>query len=161
MVIFQAIHGLLVPTKKKSQRVNGKTTYKKYTISDSQQTFLLVANSIIEANQIMDLRAAEKKRNNEKIQPTVIVIMEDREPKEFYVYFDDIKYKMFTLIAAIDCCFKCFHVFDLKYPLECINIWQFIQNYYFKLTHEEDDVIIVNSQLIKSLDEYSDEGDTQ
>lgn len=89
-MIFQIIHGLLVPTSKEVKRVEGKRIQKRYTIEDSKQAFALTGQSINEVDQKIKMKMEEKLAAKETLQPLIIIITDHSgEPKEFFVYFDN------------------------------------------------------------------------
>lgn len=65
------------------------------------------------------------------IQPFILIVGTPLQPKEILVYFDSVKFKVFTIIRAIDLCFKIFHLFNLEYPIESGAVWLFIQKYLY------------------------------
>jgi len=62
------------------------------------------------------------------IQPFILVVGTPLQPKEIVVYFDTIKYKVFTMLRAIDVCFKIIHLFNLEYPVESCAVWAIFTN---------------------------------
>lgn len=40
-------------------------------------------------------------------------------------------YILNSIVGAIDCCFKVIHALNLEYPLECLQVWTFIQKVFF------------------------------
>jgi len=72
------------------------------------------------------------------IQPFILIVGTPLEPKEIIVYFDSIKFKAFTVIRAIDLCFKIFHLFDLEYPIQSGAVWLFIQKYLYSIKTKFD-----------------------
>ncbi|RXG56726.1 hypothetical protein Avbf_15154 [Armadillidium vulgare] len=64
-----------------------------------------------------------------RIQPFVIAVVgtSSQSLQSFYTYVDGVRYKLPTLLAAVDLCFKAIQVFHLEYPVACINTWWFVQ----------------------------------
>jgi len=60
------------------------------------------------------------------------------------LYFDSIKYKMFSALKAYDMCFKIFHVFNVGYPLESNDVRLFIQTFFYniKIKYDKSNVLI-------------------
>lgn len=90
----------------------------KYSIKDSQNTFIIEASTPLKLEVIIE--KLKKQENN--IQPCILVVGSLLNPKQIIVYFDDVKYKLFSVFKAIDICFKLFHVFNLEYPYELSNV---------------------------------------
>ncbi|KAF0746395.1 Uncharacterized protein FWK35_00020513 [Aphis craccivora] len=108
-IIFCLFHAVFVPTSKKVTRdENGKKSQIKYSIRDSVNSFIIFKNSISEVEDYILYR----KNENQPIQPFIIVIGTPVKPKEIFIFFDCIKYKLFSITSAVDTCFKIFHLFN-------------------------------------------------
>lgn len=74
--------------------------------------------------------------------------------KQVIVYFDSIKYKMFSILKAFDICFKIFHVFNVEHPNESIDVWLFLQSFFYNINTKYDKSCAIIKQIssdIKSL----------
>lgn len=102
------------------------------------------------------LKIKEKKQ---PIQPLVLIEGSILNIRNVFLYFDEVRYKFFSLLEAISTCFKIFHVFHLEYPLPSLLMWAFIQKYLFKIsTKNEKKFPIINSlcnELNQSLNQSS------
>jgi len=149
LAIFYLMHSLFVPSSRKITRDDsGKKSFVKYSIKDSQNTFIIVASTPMELEVIID--KLKKQENN--IQPCILVVGSLLDPKQILVYFDDIKYKLFTVFKAVDICFKLFHVFNLEYPHESSNVWLFLQNYFYEINTKYDRSCSLIKQISSELD---------
>ncbi|XP_055907793.1 uncharacterized protein LOC129942758 isoform X2 [Eupeodes corollae] len=109
----------------------GKNSTLKYTIKDSQEAFLFIAKS----PQEVEDHLLHLQQRSGAIQPFVIAVGEGiTECKDFFVYFDGVKFQFKSLIRAVDICFKTFHLFNLHYPIACSSFWTFIQLFFYKIT---------------------------
>lgn len=73
------------------------------------------------------------------IQPVVIVVGDDiYQIKEFFIYFDNILFKLPSFLETLSSCFKIFQVLNLHYPKACQGVWLFIQKYFFEITTKFD-----------------------
>lgn len=111
----------------------------KSTIKDSQDSFFLH----VTVNNDFDRKIATYRNilsnRTETLQPLIIGIGNDLlSITEFIVFYDNIKYIFNNFIAALDCCFKIFHVLDLHYPKDCNSFWLFIQTYFFEMNSDEN-----------------------
>ncbi|XP_016656867.1 uncharacterized protein LOC107882679 [Acyrthosiphon pisum] len=98
-VMFYLLHAIFVPTSKKVTRDhNGKINQVKHSIKDSQNSFMIFKNSVCEIEEYITLRRNE----NNPIQPFILIVGSPTHPKETIVFFDSIKYKVFSIINAID-----------------------------------------------------------
>lgn len=91
-------------------------------------------------NTVSEIEDHIKILKNEKcaVQLFILTIGTPTKPKEILVFFDCIKYKLFSIISAIDICFKIFHLFNLEYPPEAYIVWLFIQKYFYYLNTKFD-----------------------
>lgn len=71
-------------------------------------------------NTVSEIEDFIKILKNEKrpVQLFIFIIGVLQNQKKFLFFFDCIKYKLFSVISAIDICFKIFHLFNLEYPPE-------------------------------------------
>lgn len=146
--IFHALHAMLAPSSKKVTRdENGKKSYIKYSIKDSQETFMVFGESV-EAMQAH----IEKLRNlGHPIQPFILVIGSIFYQREILVYFDSILYKLHSILRAVEVCYKLFHLFNLQYPIESDIVWLFIQKYLFCFSSKYDKPYHKLSQILSEL----------
>jgi len=82
----------------------------------------LIAQTAAELEALLN----SKKGNGNNIQPCLLIVGTISEPSQIMVYFDNIRYKVFSIVRGIDICFKIFHVFNLEYPIQSLNVWLFI-----------------------------------
>jgi len=143
------MHSLFIPTSKKITRdENGKKSVIKYSIKDSQKTFIIEASTLLELEVIIE--KFKKQENN--IQPCLLVVDSLLNPKQILVYFDDVKYKLFSIFKGVNICFKIFHVFNLEYPYESSNVWLFLQNYFYEINTKYDKSCSLVKQICSELD---------
>lgn len=85
------------------------------------------------------------------IQPFILICGTPYKPKEIIVFFDFIKYKLFSIVSAIDVCFKIFHIFNLEYPVQSSIVWLFIQKYFYMLNTKYDKAYDTLGQILSDL----------
>lgn len=85
--------------------------------------------------------------NKRPIQPCVLVIGSLMDPKQILIYFDNIKYKMFSALKAYDMCFKIFHVFNVEYPIESNDVWLYIQTFFYNIKTKYDKSNVLIKQI--------------
>lgn len=107
----------------------------------------MVANTVVELEENMKAR----KQKNVPIQPCMLIVGTIINPSQIIIYFDEIKYKFFSVIKAIDLCFKIYHVFNIEYPIESLNVWLFIQRYFFNIKSKYDKSCPIIQQIISEL----------
>ncbi|XP_022177644.1 uncharacterized protein LOC111038726 isoform X1 [Myzus persicae] len=147
-VLFFLLHSVFIPSSRKTTRdENGKISSKKFSIRDSQNSFVILGKTSAELEELIS-------KKNTKIQPCLLIIGEINDPKQIMVYFDGIKYIINTIVKAIEICFNIYYVFNIEYPLESSNFWLFIQIYYFKIKTMYDKPCIQVNQTIAQLKAY-------
>lgn len=148
--LMKLIHHALPPTSRISKKDNKKLFWKP-SIGDSISSFILEVashNNIDTKLEEIKLKYVEYNLN---LQPLILVVGEEGAQKEFVTVFDGILYKFQHFLSAVDCCFKLFFVFNVKYPIESIKFWQFMQQYFYKISTQYDQsdakLIILLSEL--------------
>ncbi|KAF0706912.1 Uncharacterized protein FWK35_00032358, partial [Aphis craccivora] len=122
LTMLYLLHSLFIPTSKKvTLDENGKKSTIKFSIRDSQNTFILVAPTAVELELIIN----KLKSQSNNIQP------------------------------SIDVCFKIFHVFNLEYPIECSNVWLFLQVYFYEISTKYDKSCSLVKQICSELDSHT------
>lgn len=133
--LLHLLSSLFVPTSRKVTKDDkGKNSVTKYSIKDSQKSFITFHDSIAESENYLE----NLKNKKMPIQPFIIVIGTPLKPNQILVYFDSIKYKVFNITRAIDICFKLFNLFNLQYPLQSCAVWMFIQKCYYNISTKYD-----------------------
>lgn len=80
-------------------------------------------------------------REDKNIQPYMFVLGETlMDVNEIFVQFDNITYKTESVLEALTCCFHVFTVFNFEYPVQCKNIWKFLQYHIFGVQLRKDDL---------------------
>ncbi|KAE9530926.1 hypothetical protein AGLY_011388 [Aphis glycines] len=87
LTMLYLLHSLFIPTSKKvTLDENGKKSTIKFSIRDSQNTFILVAPTAVELELIIN----KLKSQSNSIQPCILVVGSLLYPKQVLVYFDDV-----------------------------------------------------------------------
>lgn len=136
VLFVQLLHAILPPNIKYcTTRGNGKKIVIKSTIKDSQNEFIIHAVAVNDVDhKIEELKQILLKRE-QTLQPVIVVVgCSLTELNEFYLQFDNIKYKFDHFLPALDCCFKIFHILNLQYSNSCANVWTFIQKYFYEIS---------------------------
>lgn len=147
-VLFYLLHAIFIPTSKKVTKDHaGKKCLVKYTIKDSQNSFIIFKNSVCELEEYITVKRNEKN----PIQPFILIVGTPVNPKEIVIFFDSIKYKVFSILNAIDVCFKLFHLFNLEYPTESCYVWLFIQKLFYNINTKFDTPCHTLGQILSDL----------
>jgi len=142
------LHAILIPTNKKSSTDSqGKKTIVKYSIQDLQNSFMMIAPTAVEIEEML-----KRKYNvGDTIQLCIIIVGTVCDPLEILVYFYGIKYKVFSPIKALDICFKIVHVFNIEYPIESVNVWLFVQKLFYNIVNKYDKSCPLVNQIINEI----------
>lgn len=125
------LHGMFASTSKKvTKDDNGRKNLIKFSIKDSQESSMMFGESV----EMMESHLEKLKKQANPIQPFILVVGTIFNIKEILVYFDSVKYKVHSILRAIEVCYKIFQLFNLQYPPESLVVWLFIQKYFFNYT---------------------------
>jgi len=92
------LHCIFILTSKKSIKdSNGKRGFIKFSIRDSQNSFLVVTPTAVEMKLTL-----KKMAKNGPIQPCLLVVGSLFYPKQILVYFDNIKYIVYSAYKTFD-----------------------------------------------------------
>ncbi|RLU15095.1 hypothetical protein DMN91_012982 [Ooceraea biroi] len=132
-------------------REKGKGSWEP-TIAEAQETFALYTKDSVSKQICLEQRKKKYEKLMRPIQPCVIIVGETlHTAKDFYVLFDNVEYKLNSVLAAVDTCFKIIHVMNLVYPSEAYNTLMFIQRYFYKLYLQTEKVPTCVTSLISEL----------
>ena len=67
------------------------------------------------------------------MQPYVLVVEDGGLLKNFFAYYDENVYSEESVCCAFDTVFKTYLAFNLKYPVESVAFWNFIQKAFFEI----------------------------
>lgn len=134
--ILYLLHAVLVPTSKIVKVEKGKKVHVKHSIKDSQNSFMIVGRTVEEAEA--ELR--QKLEKKVSLQPLIMVTGSVLNPENIVLYFDGVKFKFFSILTAVDICFKIYIIFNLEYPVESKLIWSFIQIFCYNLSIKSETI---------------------
>lgn len=133
-VAIFALHYLLPPAK-----IGSKKSTWKPSIQDSIETVIIHAKEVGEVNQLIEEKKKKCLSNGTTLQPLIVIIGEQITSLEyFFIYIEDIKYKLSTFKKCFDILFKMYQVLNLKYPPESINVLTFIQKQIYNIDLNQD-----------------------
>lgn len=128
-LIFWFLHNLLPPQQITCEEPSGSKIRKKFSIADSQEGFAVLAATSEELEAKLKLLKLQYRR----IQPRLLLIGEINKIRSIFVYIDEVKYPVLTILNAFDVLFKIFFVFNLKYPEESNMFYKFLQNFFYDI----------------------------
>lgn len=71
-------------------------------------------------------------------QPIVVAVGSILSLTSFYVFVNDVKYTLTSLMNAVDLCFQVFFALDAMYPVESEIVWYFLQQYIYGITNNKE-----------------------
>lgn len=143
------LHGMFAPTSKKvTKDDNGRKNLIKFSIKDSQESFIMFGETV----EMMEAHLDKLKKQGNPIQPFILVVGSIFNIKEILVYFDSVKYKVHSILRSIEVCYKIFQLFNIQYPPESSVVWLFIQKYFFNYSSIYD---IPHPKLTQILNELN------
>lgn len=119
----------MVPTARTVVTVNDEKKHIKYSIRDSQNAFLIIANNALELENLVEKRTSEIL----PMQPFLLVVGNLFTPMEVFVQYHNMRYSIENVAKGVDICFKIYHVFNIPYPLAANLFWTFLQSYFYNI----------------------------
>ena len=136
------LHAALPPTARfvvKDDKEKNKRKTTKISITDSRNSFLLHIKTINDFKPQIDSLKQKQLQLGATIQPLIVVIGSDLfHLDEYYLFFDDNRYKFNDFLTCLDTCFKLFCVFNLSFPKSSELVWTFIQKYFYCISTIHD-----------------------
>lgn len=122
---------ILVPTTRTVVKAsNGTKRTKRFTVKDSQLSIINIHRTITAWDSYIN----HQNEHETSIQPYIGIIGESiLDPKEIYVYWDNIKFRFHNILRALDVCFMIFFVFNFSYPKPSEAVWQVINKYFYNI----------------------------
>ncbi|XP_054084110.1 uncharacterized protein LOC128920545 [Zeugodacus cucurbitae] len=128
--LINLLHAVITPP-----RVNKNI---KPSITDAQMDMMVHLININNFQQKLDELNESAHNEGLTLQPRVFVVGESPQNlKKFYVCVDNIKYKVGSLIRAIDLVVKMFFVFNIEYSVKSKYVWIFLQRYIYDISSKE------------------------
>lgn len=132
------------------KKTDGSKT--KITIELAQESQFLLIPSENDLVRKIEERALFYKNLNIGVQPYIIAVGKNIfDPTTYFVIVDNLTFKFENFVKALDICFKAHTVFNVKFAFESMNVWIFIQKYFYDLNFKSDsfstDVISLISDL--------------
>ncbi|KAL7299835.1 hypothetical protein TKK_0007575 [Trichogramma kaykai] len=111
-------------------KIPGKSSKWKVSIGDCKSSIINHAVIDGDVEKIKSEQRAFALEHKKTLQPYIIVRGEKIENiEECFVIIDEVEYQIESVLQAFVICFKSFHVFNLKYPLESEHLYMIIQKF--------------------------------
>ena len=87
-----------------------------------------------------------------QVQPFIIVVGPSlSEITGFYVNVEETRYRFESILAAVDLCFKSFHVLHVEYPKASEQVWFFLQKVVYNIKTKWDKSISSVATLVAAV----------
>lgn len=133
MKLTWCLHGYLYPTSKFTRNdKDGKKTSGKYTIKDSQESFMFLAQNM----QELDNHLQFLQKRGDRVQPFIVAVGDvkfEMPEYNYFLYLDQHLLPFTDFQRVFDVCFKSFHLFNLEFPSASAQFWMFIQIYFYNM----------------------------
>lgn len=117
----------------KSKHVHGQKR-QTYSTKDAQDAFITFCDTEEGYKENLDCKI----QRESSVPPFITIIGSVFDPKTILCDFENITYKFSSLPKAIDVAFKTYHLFNLEYATAARHMWQFINNYFYKIKDTEN-----------------------
>lgn len=112
----------------------------KPSIIESREGFVLHIVTISDLDRVIGERKVKFAELGFRIQPIIIIVGPTlTQIKEYLVWYDNINYKFDSFLMALDITFKLIFALNLKFNLESLQVWQFIQRQMYNITTRYDE----------------------
>lgn len=139
-----------VCTSGKSGKEKTKKNVWRPSRSESKDAFITEIAGTLDVQKCISDRKAKLQTLGLQLQPLVVCVKQDTG-NDYLVVIDKIHYSFKSICEAVDCCFKCIHALNAKYPHEAAALWNFIQRGFYKLTTPWDQRFVSVSTLFSDL----------
>lgn len=117
----------------KNQKEGKKKGQFRFSTKEAQDAFIIVCQNEASYKEYYDAKVRKEK----SVQPYITIIGTLLSPREIFVDFENIMYKMASLPKAIDVCFKSHFVFSIEYNPAARYMWQFLNQYFYHLKDDK------------------------
>lgn len=156
VVIFALLSSMIISTSK-SVVIDKVTKIKRITktcIEDARKSFMHLVPTTNDLYVQIQSEIDNCFSMKTTLQPSICMVGDDYiTSKQFFVYYFNTSYKLPNIVKAVDVCFKIIHVFDLKYPMEYLLVWKFIQKCLYGIDTEND---VKSSSLLYAISDLKE-----
>ncbi|XP_067207639.1 uncharacterized protein [Linepithema humile] len=133
-------------------KIKKSKTIWKPTIEEAQASFILHVKTPGDIDKALTGMRDKYANFGVQLQPLIIAVGPTlSEVTGYYVNIDDTRYRFPSILAAVDLCFKSFHVLHAKYPKPSEPIWLFIQKIVYSFTTPWDKKLPCVATLVSTV----------
>ncbi|KAF0711040.1 Uncharacterized protein FWK35_00029126 [Aphis craccivora] len=120
--------------------------------NSARDGFITKISSDAEIQETITRRREKLSSLGHTLQPFIIIVGPSYNSIQNYlVIVDNTIYKLHSITAAVDCCFKIFLTLNAEYPVESTGIWSFIQKGFYQIKTPWDKNYTTVSALLSDL----------
>lgn len=134
--------------------IRGKksTTQWKPSKLEARDGFITKVSSDAEVQETITRRREKLSSLGHTLQPFIIIVGQSyHHIQNYLVIVDNTIYKLHSITAAVDCCFKIFLTLNAEYPVESKGIWFFIQKGFYQIKTPWDKNYTTVSALLSDI----------
>lgn len=87
---------------------------------------------------MIDKTRAYLHENKLCLQPFIVAVGSEEMVSHFFVVLDTAKYRFESVVTAVDFCYKLHFVLNLEYSPFCVQVWTFVQKYFYGMKTKYD-----------------------
>ncbi|CAI6368496.1 unnamed protein product [Macrosiphum euphorbiae] len=119
---------------------------------EARDGFITHVKSDAEILETVTRRREKLRTFGQTLQPFIVIVGPTiNEISSYLVIVDNTYYRLNTIIAAVDCCFKVILTLNAEYPTESALIWCFIQKGFYNITTPWDKNFTVVNALLSDI----------
>lgn len=115
---------------------------KRFSVSlyDGCKSFIEILQTEAQILDTTSKKHRDAKAKGDTIQPYMIVIgsLEERKVESSYIIIDELTIPCNNMSTAIDLLLKSHYVFQLEYSPKCVNVYHFIERYFYNICDETE-----------------------
>eukprot|EP00102_Acyrthosiphon_pisum_P026408 XP_016663618.1 PREDICTED: uncharacterized protein LOC100575322 isoform X2 [Acyrthosiphon pisum] len=134
--------------------VRGKKSTSQWKPSklEARDGFITKVSSDAEVQETIGRRREKLSSLGHTLQPFIIIVGQSyHHIQNYLVIVDNTIYKLHSITAAVDCCFKIFLTLNAEYPVESTGIWYFIQKGFYQIKTPWDKNYTTVSALLSDI----------
>lgn len=101
------------------------------TIDDGQRQFTVEVTDLSDLKKVVIERKKQCTDNNIQAKPYIAVVGHDKTYSHFSVILDSTGFSCDNYKDSLILCFNLYLFFEMSFPYESLNVWTFIQQYFF------------------------------
>ncbi|KAM7350932.1 uncharacterized protein ACRADG_003921 [Cochliomyia hominivorax] len=118
--VIEILHVILRPSNSKLQ-----------SVEDAQRKFTVEVNDLSDLKKIVIERKKHCTENNIQAKPYIAVVGQNKDYSHFSVILDSTGFSCDNYKDSLILCFNLYLFFNISFPHESLNVWTFIQKYFF------------------------------